>query len=98
IIFTHADLAGFQEAFEEIKEIFGPIEPLIKSGPIGAGKDKGGPIEPVLNYFFLDNKNVNSSSYDFLFALIAKKFQEMTLEAPILLERQKHCLRELLEK
>lgn len=115
IVFTHADLEGFSESFNEIKTIFGPIEPTRfasgpiepkdfsgsigaknETGPMGAEVKKDGSIGP--KFCFLNVNDVNSDSYDLILNLISNKFNNLTSNSPILLERQKYCLIDLLQK
>lgn len=63
---------------------FGPIEPTAKTGPIEP-QVNGGPIEPIL---LKESGPIEPAVKD----LVSKKFQQMTANSPILLDRHRQVI------
>lgn len=98
IAFTHADLEGFSERAKVLLDLlpahtpifslslvdfeYGPIEPLV-AGPIEPLSF--GPIEPLSRQHFLS----------FLQRLVLSKYQSLTQDSPILVQRQRALLAEI---
>jgi len=78
----------------------GPIEPA-KSGPIEPARSgsiepaKSGPIEPALSYISINNNNFSDIDRSLLNELIVNKYNLLSLNSPISLDRHKAIIYEL---
>ena len=98
IVFTHED--KIQDSYIDLfKKIIGPIEPVQKSGPIGANKTSG-PIEPNIqngpigadSCFLISTFNPSDNFFSNINDLVYIKYESIINNQPIVLDRHKEIL------